>query len=218
MTDMIYRDRTEVGLALAHRLALYRNSGCLVLGLPNGGIPVGVEIAKGIGADFSLLFVSKITPRFNSEVGYGAVSETGVVRLDSEMAKRWGLRPDEIEEDIRIAKRKIEARKKSFMIAQGRPDLSRRTVILTDDGLAGGYTMMTAVEAVKSLNASAIVVAVPTAPRDTYSRISLLVDAIVCPDVRDGFPFAVADAYERWHDVSLEEAITILQKEGYMKR
>lgn len=214
---MMYRDRTEAGDVLAQGLTLYQNRGCVVLGLPNGGIPVGIAIAKGIGAEFGLLFVSKVTPRFNSEVGYGAVSETGAVRLDRALAARWGLRPDEIEEDIRIAKRKIETRKRSFNLIQGRPDVSRRSVILTDDGLAGGYTMMTAVEAARSLGAAEIVVAVPTAPRDTYDRIGALVDDIVCPDVRDGFPFAVADAYERWHDISLEEAITILQKEGYLK-
>jgi putative phosphoribosyl transferase len=83
---MIYRDRSEAGRHIAGLLARYRESRCLVLGLPNGGIPVGIEIAAGMGAEFDLLFVSKITPKFDTEVGYGAVSESGAVSLNRE---RW---------------------------------------------------------------------------------------------------------------------------------
>jgi predicted phosphoribosyltransferase len=213
---MIYRDRYEAGRHLAGLLARYRESNCIVLGLPNGGIPVGIEIAAGLDAEFDLLFVSKITPKFDTEIGYGAVSESGAVNLNRDLVTRLGIGGDDIEQDIRTAKRKVEFRVKNLRLKGGRRDVSGRTVILTDDGLASGYTMASAIETVKERGARETVVAVPTSPLGTYNKIAPLVDEIICPDVRDTFVFAVADAYERWHDIDFEGATDILKKNGYI--
>ncbi|OHD64877.1 MAG: hypothetical protein A2176_06100, partial [Spirochaetes bacterium RBG_13_51_14] len=204
---MIYRDRTEAGRHLAARLAGYKASRCLVLGLPNGGIPVGIEIARELESEFDLLFVSKITPRFNSEIGYGAVSESGAVTLNQDLIMRLGIRRDEVDEDVRNTKRKIEFRIRNFRLVGGRREIKGKTVILTDDGIASGYTMISAVETVRERGAREVVVAVPTAPLSSYNAISSLVTEIVCPDVRDVLRFAVADAYENWYDIDLNGAI-----------
>ena len=213
---MIYKDRSDAGKRLAGLLARYRESGCVVLGLPNGGIPVGIEIAAGLGAAFDLLFVSKITPKFDTEVGYGAVSESGAVSLNRDLIMRLGFSEEDIDDDIRTTKKKVDFRVKNLRLKGGRIDVSGRSVILTDDGLASGYTMASAVETVKERGSREIVVAVPTSPLGTYNRIAAMVNEIICPDVRDTFVFAVADAYERWHDIDFEGAMRILRKNGYV--
>jgi predicted phosphoribosyltransferase len=214
---MIYKDRSEAGKHLAGLLARYRESGCVVLGLPNGGIPVGIEIAAGLGAEFDLLFVSKITPKFDTEIGYGAVSESGAVSLNRDLIMRLGISTEDVDGDIRTTKRKVDFRVKNLRLKGRRIDVRGRSVILTDDGLASGYTMASAVETVQERGAREIVVAVPTSPLGTYNRIASMpaVNEIICPDVRDTFVFAVADAYERWHDIDFEGAMKILKKNGY---
>ena len=215
---MVYRDRSEAGRYLAGILARYRESRCVVLGLPNGGIPVGIEIATGLGAEFDLLFVSKITPKFDTETGYGAVSESGAVSLNRDLIMRLGIGKEDIDDDISTTRRKVEYRVKNLRLRGGKIDVRGRSVILTDDGLASGYTMASAVETVNERGAQEIVVAVPTSPLGTYNRIASMsmVNEIICPDVRDTFVFAVADAYEHWHDIDFEGAMKILKKNGYI--
>lgn len=214
---MIYRDRTHAGRVLARLLSQYGEKPCVVLGLPNGGIPVGIEIAKEYGFDFDLLFVSKITPRFNTEIGYGSVSESGEVNLNRELMKRLGLSKEEVEEDIDKTERKIASRMKKYVRKGGRCDIEGRIVILVDDGIASGYTMINARDTVKKRGAQEIVIAVPTAPLERYTIIGDMVDEIICPDVRDVGMFAVADAYDNWYDISFEGAIKFLMKFGYME-
>jgi putative phosphoribosyl transferase len=214
---MRYKDRTHAGHVLAQLLSHYGGKSCVVLGLPNGGIPVGIEIAKEFGFDFDLLFVSKITPKFNTEIGYGSVSESGEVNLNRELMKRLGLGKEEVEEDIAKTARKIASRMKKYVLKDGRCDIEGRIVILVDDGIASGYTMINARDTVKKRGAQEIVIAVPTAPLEKYNLIRDMVDEIVCPDVRDVAMFAVADAYDNWYDISFEGAIKFLMKFGYME-
>lgn len=214
---MRYRDRTHAGRVLARLLSQYGEKPCVVLGLPNGGIPVGIEIAKEYEFDFDLLFVSKITPRFNTEIGYGSVSESGEVNLNRELMKRLGLSKEEVEEDIDKTERKIASRMKKYVRKGGRCDIEGRIVILVDDGIASGYTMINARDTVKKRGAQEIVIAVPTAPLERYTMIGDMVDEIICPDVRDVGMFAVADAYDNWYDISFEGAIKFLMKFGYME-
>ncbi|MBN2160318.1 MAG: phosphoribosyltransferase [Spirochaetes bacterium] len=213
---MMYKDRSEAGRVLAGCLERCRSIPCLVIGLPNGGIPVGIEIARGLGFDFDLLFVSKITPKFNTEIGYGAVSESGKINLNRDLVMRLGITREDMAEDIRTTRRKVEFRVRNLRLRGGRRDVRNRTVILTDDGLASGYTMINAIATVRERGANEIVVAVPTAPLGTYNTIATLADDIVCPDIRDSFVFAVADAYERWHDIDYEGALKLLKKSGYI--
>jgi putative phosphoribosyl transferase len=214
---MIYKDRTEAGRYLGRMMKRSGGGPVAVLGLPNGGIPVGFEIAKELGCGFDLLFVSKITPDFNTEVGYGSVSESGKVILNEELIRRLGLRQEEVNEGIRNTKRKISSRMRHFNPARGRMEIAGKRVILVDDGIASGFTMLNAIGTARERGAREIVVAVPTAPLRTCSRLTDMVEGIVCPDVRDTDMFAVADAYENWHDISFEGAMSLLRKEGYLR-
>jgi len=210
---MRYINRTDAGKILAQHLKNIINENAVVLALPNGGIPIGLEIAKGLNIDFDLLFISKLTPKFNSEVGYGAVSESGFINLNNQLIKMFGITNDDIEKDIEDTKKKIASRIENYNIKK-RIDLTGRMVILTDDGLASGYTMENAIITAKRNNPSKIIIAVPTAPLKTYNKLLNQADKIICPDIKDTYSFAVADAYEEWYDISIEKAKEFLQSYG----
>lgn len=212
---MKYRDRFHAGRVLASRLKNYRDKDCIVIALPNGGIPVGIEIARELHAEFDLLFVSKITPKFNTEIGYGSISESGVINLNRKLIERLGLSEQEVNNDIEKTERKIASRMRQYQ--KKGYDIKEKIAILVDDGIASGYTMINAIDTVKKQHADEIIIAVPTAPLEKYNMIAPLVDQIICPLVRDTEFFAVADAYENWYDISFEGAIKLLKKFGYFQ-
>ena len=212
---MRYKNRTFAGQILSKLLSELKLENAVVLALPNGGIPVGLEIAQELNINFDLLFVSKITPRFNSEVGYGSVSESGVINLNKKLIAMFGIKSKEVEEDIEKTKRKINQRIKKYKLKK-RINLKDKTVILVDDGIASGYTMINAIDTAKKRKAKEIIIAIPTAPLSSYNKLLNYTDQIICPDIRDVYPFAVADAYENWYDISLEKSIKFLNDYGYI--
>ncbi|MBW1769660.1 MAG: phosphoribosyltransferase [Deltaproteobacteria bacterium] len=206
----IFRDRHHAGKVLVEMLQHHPQEGGIVLGIPAGGVPVGAVIAADLDLPFDLAVVSKITLPWNTEAGYGAVAFDGTVRLNEEMLSYSKLTKDEVQKGIEKTSSKVARRVKRLRKDQPFPDLSRRLVILVDDGLASGFTMRVAVEALHKTGADHIVVAVPTGHLGTVERIAGEVDTLYCPNVRGGRRFAVADAYERWSDVDEEEVIRIL--------
>jgi predicted phosphoribosyltransferase len=206
----IFRDRPHAGEVLADMLFDYRNSEGVVLGAPAGGIPVAAVVAEVLGLPLDVAVVSKITLPWNTEAGYGAVAFDGTVRLNENLLRRLDLSPKEIEEGIRRTRRKVEERIGLFRGERPLTDLSRRAVILVDDGLASGFTMQVAVEALRNSRAGRIIVAVPTGHTEALERIGRMVEAVYCANVRGGPVFAVAEAYIRWSDVDEKEVLKIL--------
>ncbi len=202
----VFADRADAGRRLAGMLEGYRGGEALVLAIPAGGVPVATVVAGELGLPLDVAVVSKITPSWNAELGYGAVAFNGTVRLNEPMLARLGIGDDEAREGIERTRRKVRERVAELRGRQPLPDVSERTIILIDDGLASGYTMLSAAEAVREAGAGQIIVAVSTAHADALRRIVHAVDRIFCANLRGGPTFAVADAYRRWSDVSLEEA------------
>ena len=207
----VFRDRTQAGAVLANMLGEYRGTDTLVLAIPAGGAPVAAEIAKQLGLALDLAVVSKITLPWNTESGYGAVAFDGTVRLNRDLIAALGLQPTLVQEGIAKTKEKVARRVKQLCGDRRLPDLARRAVILVDDGLASGFTMHTAVEALHHLEAEKVIVAVPTGHAEAVARIAALVDSLYCPNIRQGMSFAVADAYEQWTDVSEATVAGIMQ-------
>ena len=147
---------------------------------------------------------------WNTESGYGAVACDGSVWIDEEAASRYSLSRAQIDKGIAQARAKVERRKERLRGARPAPELSGRPVILVDDGIAAGSTMRTAIAALRKHAPAQIVVAVPTAHDRSIAAIRGLADEVVCPDVRGGASFAVADAYEIWRDVDEEDAAALL--------
>jgi predicted phosphoribosyltransferase len=208
----IFRDRSHAGELLSELLAehlqhLQLDDG-LVLAVPAGGVPVAVVVAERLGLPLDVAVVSKITLPWNTEAGYGAVAFDGSIRINRGLAARVGLSGDEIQQGIEQTKDKVARRSARLRGSRPLPELTGRPLILVDDGLASGFTMLAAIDA---LGPERLVVAVPTAPEDTALRIAERVAAVCCVNLREGRPFAVADAYEYWSDVAEETAAELLR-------
>lgn len=207
----IFRDRLDAGLELSKMLADFEDSNAAVFGIPAGGVPVAAPIAWKLKLILEVVVVNKITLPWNTEVGYGAVAFDGTVMINETLKAQMGLTQEEVEKDIVQTTEKVQRRCKDFRGDKPFPDLENRPAILVDDGVASGFTMLTAVEAMKLKGASRIIVAVPTAHLQALEKIAPEVERIYCANVRGGDGFAVADAYQTWYDVEEEEVIDILK-------
>jgi predicted phosphoribosyltransferase len=208
----VFADRPEAGLVLAGMLEAYRNSPALVMAVPAGGVPVALSLGQKLSIAVSVAVVSKITLPWNTEVGYGAVAFDGTVRLNDPLLARLGLTDEQIQEGIKNTGEKVRRRVERFSQALPFPGLKDKTVFLVDDGLASGFTMLTAVEAMKKAGVGSLNIAVPTAHMESLQRVSPQVDAIYCANARSGYFFAVADAYKKWYDIGEEELFEMMRK------
>lgn len=207
----VFKDRVHAGRVLAAMLEKYAGTGAQTMAVPAGGVPVGAELAKHLGLALDVAVVSKITLPWNTEAGYGAVAFDGTVRINRSLAKAVRLTDAQIDQGIEETTVRVLRRVQRLRGDKPWPDLIHRTVILVDDGLASGFTMLVAVDALRKKGAERIVVAVPTAPDDTVTKIAERVHEVYCANIREERPYAVADAYEKWYDVSEEEAAAILR-------
>lgn len=208
----VFQDRQHAGHVLAGMLLEYRSSDAILLAIPSGGVPVAAAIAERLELPLDAAVVSKITLPWNTEAGYGAVAFDGSVRLNDDLVRDLGLSITEVEEGIKRTKEKVRRRMKQLRADAHPPDLSKRSVILVDDGLASGYTLLTAAEAVRATGAKLLVAAVPTGHTSSLPRVSNGVDEIYCANLRGGSRFAVADAYENWRDVDEDVAAQLLKR------
>lgn len=206
----VFANRPEAGLVLADMLKAYKNSSALVMAVPAGGVPVALSISQTLNIAVSVAVVSKITLPWNTEVGYGAVAFDGTVRLNDSLLSRLGLTDKQIQAGIEHTHQKVQRRVERFSRELPFPDLKNKTIFLTDDGLASGFTMLTAVEAIKRAGVGSLNIAVPTAHMESLQRVSPQVEAIYCANVRSGFFFAVADAYKKWYDIGEEELFEMI--------
>lgn len=208
----IFRDRHHAGEILVEMLKSESLESAIVLGIPAGGVPVGIVIAQKLHLPFDTAVVSKITLPWNTEAGYGAVAFDGTVKLNKHLLPRLGLTEEQIQEGIAKTKEKVARRLKLLYRNLPFPKLSEKTVILVDDGLASGFTMLTAIDAVRNAGASRIIVAVPTGHDHSISAVAKLAEQIFCANIRSGLSFAVAEAYENWYDVSDAQLISMLSR------
>jgi putative phosphoribosyl transferase len=208
----VFHDRAHAGEILAGILDSYKNSDAIVLGVPAGGVPVAAVIAQHLDLLFDILVVSKITLPWDTEAGYGAVAFDGSVRLNETLLAGLGLSKREIEQGIEATFQKVTHRVKSLRGERIFPDISERTVILVDDGIASGFTLLVGVEALRKADADQIIVAVPTGHWQSVQMMARKVETVFCSNIRQGWSFAVADAYERWSDVPDDEVVRILKK------
>ncbi|MBI5521220.1 MAG: phosphoribosyltransferase [Desulfarculus sp.] len=206
-----FRDRAQAGQVLAGMLAHHAGPGTVVLAVPNGGVAVGVPVAWALGCPLRLLVVRKIQIPGNSEAGFGAVASDGTAIYNQELLARLGLTPAQVEIQKQKALASIRERLALYGDWARPPELGGRTVILVDDGLASGVTMASAAGIVRQQAPARLVVAAPTASASARQRLLPLVDELVCPDVRAGPYFAVAEAYAHWRDLEVDEVLRLLE-------
>lgn len=206
----VFADRMEAGRALARLLAAQRAGGALVLAIPCGGVPVALELARSLALELDVAPVSKVLLPWTTEAGFGAVAFDGSVWVNEDDVLHYGLEKAAIEEAVSAARTKVARRLKILRGDRPLPELAGRAVILVDDGIAAGSTMRAAIAALRRLQATKVIVAVPTAHRRAAELVAGLADEVYCANLRGATRFAVADAYEEWRDVSDAEAEALL--------
>ncbi len=207
----VFVDRVDAAEALARLMAPdFRDArDAVVLAIPAGGIPVGLVLAERLGLPFDLLFVRKLHFPDNPETGFGAVSEHGEVVLNPRLAAY--LDEDTIAEIIEAERRALAERIAVLRGERAAEDLSGKTAIIVDDGLASGFTMLVAIREARARGARRVVVAVPTASAQAVDLLAPEVDTLYVANIRGGPYFAVAEAYTAWRDISLDEAAALLR-------
>lgn len=210
----IFADRFEAGETLGSMLqAEYAHIGDgIILAIPSGGVPVGLKVSELLGLPFDLLIARKLQIPGNPEAGFGAMAPDGSTFLNQALLAQLRLSPSRIEAEKKRVVMELEKRNTLFRGGRPVPDLKGKRIILVDDGLASGFTMLAAVDMAKKGQAMETMVAVPTAPRSSVERILPEVDRIYCANIRTGPYFAVADAYRNWYDLSENEVLGLLGK------
>jgi len=207
----VFADRTDAGRRLAATLSqLETVAEPVVCAIPAGGVPPGLEVARALQAPLRMAVVRKVQIPWNPEAGFGAVTWDGRVFLNRALMAGLDLSEAEVGAAVARARKSVEERMEMFSGGRPEPGLFGRTAILVDDGLATGYTMLAAVEAVRSGSPREVIVAVPTGSLHAVEFIARKADLVVCPNIRTGRTFAVAQAYERWHDITDREVQELL--------
>jgi len=161
-------DRRAAGRALAEALGRYAGrKDVIVLALPRGGVPVAAEIVRGLDVPLDVMLVRKLGAPWQPELAMGAIASGGVRVMNDEVVRGMGISPEAIERVAQEELQELERRERAYRGDRPWPDLTDKTVILVDDGLATGATMHAAIDAVRAQNPARIVVAVPVAPPDT---------------------------------------------------
>jgi len=209
-----FRDRTEAGRLLAAKLTRYANRpDTLVLALPRGGVPVALEVAKALNAPLDAFVVRKLGVPGHEELAMGAIASGGVRILNRDVVE--GLRISRVLIDAVEAQERPELARREILYRDARPppQARDRIVILIDDGLATGSTMLAAVRALRKLRPARIVVAVPAAAPSTCDEFKIEVDEVVCAETPVPF-YAVGAWYEDFSQVSDEEVRQILESQA----
>src|SRR6266404_1203565 len=207
---MIYRDRIDAGKQLALRLADYANrDDLIVLALPRGGVPVAYEVARALNAPLDIFLVRKLGVPGYEELAMGAIA-TGGVRVLNDQLVGGLLIPDYIVDEVAASEQQeLARRERLYRGDRPTPDVRGRTVILVDDGLATGATMLAAVKALRQQQPARIVVAVPTAAPETCEELKAEVDDIICAVTPRPF-YGVGLWYQDFSQTTDEEVRNLL--------
>jgi len=213
----VYRDRVHAAKILANMIKdLVDESTCLAA-IPNGGIPVGVTIAETLNVGLGLMIVARLLIPWERMMGFGALSFDGVLEINWENVKRFNIVREVIEEQLRSARRKIDDMLRRFEPRVA--DISRyKTMILVDDGIASGYTMLASIRSIKKRWSGKIIVAVPTGFKDGINLLKDIADIILCPNVKS--TIHIRDAYIEFPKLDFNQTEKILRefKESFPAR
>lgn len=207
----LFVDRAEAGRLLAARLRHLADRAPLVLGIPRGGVAVAAEVARELGAELDVILSRKLRAPWQPELALGAVCEGGEVHLDEGVAAGGGVGGSVIEEEIRLQTEEIARRRELFRHVKPRADPNGRTVILVDDGLATGSTMLAALRTLRAEKPSRLVVGLPVAPADRLEEVRGIADEVVCLAAPIDF-LAVGEFYRLFGQVSDERVCRLLEE------
>jgi putative phosphoribosyl transferase len=207
----MFQDRRDAGVRLGQALVEYRERGALVLAIPRGGVPVGLEVARALRAEFSVIVIRKLPFPDNPESGFGAVAEDGSTVFAEDA--RSGLAPEVVGRVLEEQQREMRRRVRTLRRGVALPEIEGRLVILVDDGLAMGSTMRAAALLCRKRRAGGIVVAVPVSGARAFRVVSRVADRVVVLEQPPHFR-AVAEVYREWRDLTDADVLALLASQG----
>jgi len=214
-TEYPYLSRMDAGRRLAENMKDYHRIDTIVFAIPRGGVPVAVEIASALDCNLDVIVPRKIPIPFNTEAGYGAITEDGVIVLNTPLVRQLQLTESEIEGHAREVTAEIKRRQEVFRKVLAPLSAAGKQALVVDDGLASGYTMVAAIRSLQKRGARRVVAAAPVASASGWRFAQSEADEVICPIVSSSYPFAVAAFYEEWFDLTDENVIECL--EAYKK-
>ena len=223
----LLKNRREAGRLLADKLAgtfagkleskqavwsdARPNAAPVLLALPRGGVPVAFEMAQRLGLPLEPLVVRKLGVPHYPEFAMGAIAAGGHCMIDRELVQRLRLSEASVSAAIANATRELQEREQCYPASMPLASLSERPVVLVDDGMATGSTMLAAIRALRSIPVGAITVAVPVLSREALEKVAALADAVVCLQQPEPFD-AVGQWYADFRQVEVEEASDLLRQ------
>jgi predicted phosphoribosyltransferase len=213
---MPYRDRWEAGGRLASALAAYQGRHPVVLGIPRGGVPVAAEVARRLGGDLDIVVARKLGAPMHPELAIGAVTADGGRFLNDEIVGALGVDPAYVEQVTREQMREAQRREARFREARPVIELKDRPVILVDDGLATGATMIAAVRAVRARHPAWLVVGVPVGSAESCAALATEADEVVCPMRPEPF-HPIGLHYEHFEPVQDAEVVSLLSDAALLR-
>lgn len=208
---MLFKDRKDAGERLAARLEIYQGRRPLILAVPRGGVAVAEPIYEKIGGDLDLIITRKIGAPHQSELAIGATSGDGFVMLNDELISRLGVFPDYVNKAAAKEQAEIKRRLEIYRGNRTMPKVEGRLVILVDDGVATGYTLLAALRSLQEQKPAELALAVPVGPPETLSRLNKEVNALVYLEAPVDFA-AVGQFYHHFDQVNDQEVVDILKK------
>lgn len=206
----MFKDRSDAARQLAQRLQAYKGQNPLILAIPRGAVPMGQILASQLQGQLDLVLVHKLCSPFHPEVAIGAIDETGRAWLSGH-ASNLGATATYVQAEQARQLKVLRARRQRYTAIQEAIPCQGRLVIVVDDGLATGSTMMAALSTIRQQAPAKLVCALPVASREALENIRPLADEVVCLSVPDDFQ-AVGQFYQHFAQVQDEEVVALLQQ------
>lgn len=209
-----FKNRRQAGKLLAQRLGAYaRRSDVIVLALPRGGVPVAFSVAKALDAPLDILLVRKLGVPGQEEYAMGAIASGGLCVLQTDILRVLGIPKQVVEAVAQREMKEIRRREKLYRADRPMLDVRGHVVILVDDGMATGTTMLAAVHVLREANPSRVVIAVPVAAPDTSESLRSEVDELICPFTPE--PFDSVGAWYEDFDQTSDDEVRLLLDEAH---
>ncbi|MCB2292831.1 phosphoribosyltransferase [Clostridium algoriphilum] len=208
---MMFLDRKDAGEKLTYSLEKFKDEDAIVLAVPRGGLEIAYDTIKRFGLKWDLIIPRKIGAPHNKEFAIGAVSADGSYFINDDYVEKLGISREYIENEVSEQINEIKRRMKEYRGKDTFPEVKDKAVIIIDDGIATGFTILAVIKAVKKQGAKKIILAIPVGPRETIEEFKELVDEVICLYIPDVF-YAVGSYYVNFKQVTDEEVFTIINE------
>lgn len=208
---MIFKDRCDAGRQLAERLTFLKDQpNVIVLGIPRGGVVVAAEVARALHAPLDVFLAHKLGAPFNPELAIGAITSTGEILLDELLVRELQIGEQDIAREAEHQRKEIERRMKAYRQERPPLDVQNKTVVLIDDGVATGSTVLASLRALRKQRPAKLMLAIPVGPAETIHRLARECDRLIVLDTPEPF-WAVGRFYLQFGQTSDQEVIELLE-------